>query len=323
MRWFASTAALAATALLAGAASASADYPATVKSHLSLKSTPECALCHSGGMTGIGTVNTPFGTTARTKYNLVPGDTTLLTSVLDKMKADGVDSDGDKVGDIDELIAGTDPNTAGGGVVAAKPDLTYGCVATVAPGGPTPSSGAAFGLALVAAIAVVRRRRGFVGPSRRSLVAAAAAAAAVALIGCYDVSYVSADVCPAGLAWTGGDRASPNMHPGLACIDCHAQNGGPSYTLAGTVFAAKADDDCLGAKNTSIVITGADGKILTIAANEAGNFYSELAVKMPYQAKIVSAGKTKVMLGAQSTGDCNSCHTVAGANGAPGRITLP
>jgi MYXO-CTERM domain-containing protein len=323
MRWFASTAVLAGTIFLAGAASASADYPATVKSHLSLKSTPECALCHSGGMTGLGTVNTPFGTTARTKYNLTSGNTTLLTSVLTKMKTDGADSDGDKVGDIDELIAGTDPNTAGGGVVAAKPDLTYGCVATVAPGGPTTSSGAAFGLALVAAIAVARRRRGFIGPSRRSLVTAVAAAAAVALIGCYDVSYVTADVCPGGLAWTGGDRASPNMHPGTACVDCHTQNGGPRFTLAGTVFAAKADDDCLGAKDTSIVITGADGKILTIAANEAGNFYSDLAVKMPYQAKIVSAGKTKVMLTAQSTGDCNSCHTVAGANNAPGRITLP
>ncbi|MEP7126749.1 MAG: hypothetical protein ABJE95_37815 [Byssovorax sp.] len=323
MRWFASTAALAGTLLFAGAASASPNYPDTVKSHLSLGSAPECALCHSGGMTGLGTVNTLFGTTARTKYNLTPGDTALLTSVLDKMKADGVDSDGDMVGDIDELIAGTDPNVAGGGKVVAKPDLTYGCAATVAPGGPIPSSGAALGLALVAAIAVVRRRRGFVRASNRSLYPALAAAAAVALIGCYDVSYVSSDVCAAGLAWTGGDRASPNMHPGVACIDCHAQNGGPKYTLAGTVFAAKANDDCLGAKDTSIVITGADGKVITIAGNEAGNFYSELAVKMPYQARIVSGGKSKIMLGAQSTGDCNSCHTVAGANGAPGRITLP
>lgn len=323
MRGFASTAALAGSLLLAGAASASSTYPDAIKSHLSLKNKPECALCHSGGMTGFGTVNTLFGTTARTHYNLTSSNTTLLTSVLDKMKTDKVDSDGDKVGDIDELVAGTDPNTAGGGVVAAKPDLTYGCAATVAPGGPTPSSGAAFGLALVAAIAVARRRRGFVGASRRSLLTAAAAASAVVLVGCYDVSYVSSDVCPSGLAWTGGDKGSPNMHPGLACVDCHAQNGGPKLTLAGTVFASKSDDDCIGAKDTSIVITGADGKILTINANESGNFYSELAVKMPYQARVVAAGKTKIMGSAQSTGDCNSCHTVAGANGAPGRITLP
>jgi mono/diheme cytochrome c family protein len=129
------------------------------------------------------------------------------------------------------------------------------------------------------------------------------------------------------------------MHPGLACVDCHAQNGGPKFVVAGTVFAAKADDDCLGAKDTSVgaketsvEITGADGKILNATVNEAGNFYTNLAVKMPYQAKIVvrtvaadktETVKTKIMFGAQSTGDCNSCHTVAGANGAPGRITLP
>jgi mono/diheme cytochrome c family protein len=114
------------------------------------------------------------------------------------------------------------------------------------------------------------------------------------------------------------------MHPGLACVDCHAQNGGPKFTLAGTVFAGAAPDDCLGAKAT-IVITDADGKSIEIGANESGNFYTNLAVKMPYQAKIVSADKkkSKIMLSPQSTGDCNTCHTVTGANGAPGRITLP
>jgi MYXO-CTERM domain-containing protein len=323
MRGFASTAVLAGTFLFAGAASASADYPATIKSHLSLTSAPECALCHTDGTTGLGTVHTLFGTTAHDTYKLTSGDAALLGTVLDKMKTDNVDSDGDGAGDIDELKAGTDPNKAGGGVVAPKPDLTYGCTATVAPGRPAPSSGAAFGLTLVAAIAVARRRRGLVGASRRSLVAAGLAASAVVLVGCYDVSYVSSDVCASGLAWTGGDKGSPNMHPGQACIACHASDEGPTFTIAGTIFAATAPDDCLGAKDSSIVITGADGKILTINANQAGNFYSELAVKMPYQAKVISGGKTKIMGGAQTTGDCNSCHTEEGANAAPGRITLP
>ncbi len=339
MRGFASTAVVAVTLLFAGAASASPDYPATIKSHLGLMSAPECALCHTDGQTSLGTVNTLFGTTARGTYKLSSGDTALLGTVLDKMKTDNVDSDGDGTGDIDELVAGTDPNVKGGGAVAAKPELTYGCAATVAPGRPLPSSGAALGLALVAAIALARRRRGVVGASRRSLVAAAAAASAVVLVGCYDVSYVSPDVCPGGLAWTGDDKGSPNMHPGRPCIDCHAGQGGPIYTLAGTVFASSSPDDCLGAKDTSsdttvtsIEITGADGKILNATVNDAGNFYSDLAVKMPYQAKVVvttvSADKTKmiktkIMATAQTIGDCNSCHTVKGANGAPGRITLP
>ena len=29
------------------------------------------------------------------------------------------------------------------------------------------------------------------------------------------------------------------------------------------------------------------------------------------------------MVAAQSNGSCNGCHTQNGANGAPGRITLP
>jgi hypothetical protein len=322
MRWLASTAFLAGIALFAGVASASATYPDVVKTHLALGSAPQCALCHSDGMTGIGTVHTLFGATAKAD-GLVSQNTSKLTSVLDKMKTDKVDSDGDGVGDIDELVAGTDPNVKGGGVTVVKPELTYGCAATVAPGRPAPSSGAALGLGLVAAAAWARRRRGDARRSRRPLIAAAAAASTLLFIGCYDVSYVTSDVCPGGLEWTGGDQGSPNMHPGVACIDCHTSNGGPRFSLAGTVFPSSEPDDCLGAKDASIVVTGADGKAITITANEAGNFYSELAVKVPYQAKIVSGGKTKIMFGAQTTGDCNSCHTVKGANGAPGRITLP
>ncbi len=322
MRWFASTALCAGIALFAGVASASANYPETVKTHLGLKSAPQCTLCHADGKTGIGTVNTPFGKTARGDH-LVSGDTSKLTEVLDQMKTDATDSDDDGIGDIEELIAGTDPNLVGGGVVAEKPELTYGCAATLSPGRPAPSSGAALGLTLVAAFAWARRRRGDSQRRRRVILAAASATSTLLLVGCYDVSYVSPEVCAAGLKWTGGDSGSPNMHPGVACIDCHSREDGPSFKLAGTVFSANTPDDCLGAKDASIIVTGADGKSIKMTANEAGNFYTELDVVLPYSAMIVSGDKTKAMISPQATGDCNSCHTETGTNGAPGRITLP
>jgi hypothetical protein len=46
-------------------------------------------------------------------------------------------------------------------------------------------------------------------------------------------------------------------------------------------------------------------------------------VAKPFQAKITYMGRERVMATAQTSGDCNSCHTQAGAMSAPGRIILP
>ena len=40
-------------------------------------------------------------------------------------------------------------------------------------------------------------------------------------------------------------------------------------------------------------------------------------------AKITFGGKTRAMSGGVNSGDCNTCHTLNGASGAPGRIALP
>ena len=44
---------------------------------------------------------------------------------------------------------------------------------------------------------------------------------------------------------------------------------------------------------------------------------------MPFTAKVTHQGRERAMTTTQTSGDCNGCHTQAGANGAPGRITLP
>jgi hypothetical protein len=43
----------------------------------------------------------------------------------------------------------------------------------------------------------------------------------------------------------------------------------------------------------------------------------------PYKAKVTYMGRERAMVAAQTSGDCNSCHTQNGANSAPGRILLP
>lgn len=118
------------------------------------------------------------------------------------------------------------------------------------------------------------------------------------------------------------------MHPGGTCLDCHNTQDGPTLTIAGTVFPTMTElDDCNGTNagsTLSVVVTGSDGNVVSIPVNEVGNFYTKVRVAFPFHAKVVSSnGKQLTMTDAQSSGDCNACHTSVGASGAPGRILAP
>ena len=134
-------------------------------------------------------------------------------------------------------------------------------------------------------------------------------------------------ICTSGATWTGGNRESPLMNPGTACIQCHdSGNEAPRFSIAGTVYPTVHEPDlCNGssAAGVQIVITGADGRTLTLSLNSAGNFFSQIAVALPYQAAVITAAGERAMTARQTSGDCNGCHTQAGANGAPGRIMVP
>ncbi len=71
------------------------------------------------------------------------------------------------------------------------------------------------------------------------------------------------------------------------------------------------------------MITDAKGIDYTLARNSVGNFTSSAAISMPYHAKVVRGSNERVMVEAQTVGDCDTCHTTSGANAAPGRIMLP
>jgi len=136
-------------------------------------------------------------------------------------------------------------------------------------------------------------------------------------------------VCSSMKNWTNGNRESPLMRPGGACISCHRKEGeGPLFAVAGTLFPTPHEpDDCNGvtsATGAQVVITEASGASHTLSVNDAGNFFFEAgSFAYPYQAKVVYQGRERVMVEAQADGDCNSCHTEAGKENAPGRIFLP
>jgi hypothetical protein len=139
----------------------------------------------------------------------------------------------------------------------------------------------------------------------------------------------AAPTCTSMMTWTRGTEGSPNMEPGMACISCHATTGGeaPPFALAGTVYPTAHEPDlCNGASGTGgiqVIITGANGATIPLTPNGVGNFSYEGTVALPYTAKVTYMGRERAMGTAQTSGDCNGCHTQTGAMSAPGRILLP
>jgi cytochrome c5 len=131
--------------------------------------------------------------------------------------------------------------------------------------------------------------------------------------------------CSSGTTWTGGDEGSEFMHPGNACVSCHAASDGPPFQLAGTLYpTAHEPDDCNGGPaGAVVVITDAANKVFTLPANAAGNFFSFTNLTPPYTARVEYQGRVREMKTPQTSGDCNACHTEAGAFGAPGRVLVP
>ena len=138
-------------------------------------------------------------------------------------------------------------------------------------------------------------------------------------------------VCASGEIWAFQDKDNPRMNPGRSCVQCHTEENDPAqapiYVFAGTVMRAEHEgDDCRGVPSMNVIVTGADGTEFSMPSNSAGNFWlpPETEVLMPYTARIVDdAGNARVQQNPVDNGDCNSCHTEAGANGATGRLIPP
>ena len=145
--------------------------------------------------------------------------------------------------------------------------------------------------------------------------------------------YDTPSVCTSNTWWTGGDRGSPLMHPGLACIACHGGGSSgddraerPIFSAAGTLYpTAHEPNDCNGTAGSDVrvVITDARGATYTLAVNAAGNFFTDAPLLPPYRASVVSANATRSMATPQANGDCNACHEERGSQNAPGRVMAP
>ena len=138
--------------LHASSAHSTPTYPDALRRELSLSFQPNCSLCHLNGVTGLGTVNTPFGTSMRAS-GLVPHNEASLAAALADVRAKKVDSDLDGAPDIEELASSNNPN--GTGKILPGPfDPKYGCGANT-----TGGAEGILGLAALAAVTLWARRR--------------------------------------------------------------------------------------------------------------------------------------------------------------------
>ena len=115
------------------------------------------------------------------------------------------------------------------------------------------------------------------------------------------------------------------MAPGTACGGCHLVIGKPIF-ISGTVFPAYHEADlCLGVTDVKVELVDSFGATHTLNVNSSGNFIQN-ALQLwpsPWKVAVVRGAERRPMAGSVTNGDCNSCHTAAGASGAPGRIVAP
>ncbi|MGO8971293.1 MAG: hypothetical protein ACLQDQ_17195 [Myxococcaceae bacterium] len=128
-----------------GVSAASPTYPPEIVTQLSLSYTPQCAICHANGVTGYGTVTTPFGLAMRAR-GLVCCSISSLDTALAALEGEGSPY-------IGYLKEGLDPNNPSAGNV---PPPAYGCF-SVTGQGPTGGAGGAVLLTLVLLAALHRR----------------------------------------------------------------------------------------------------------------------------------------------------------------------
>jgi len=136
---------------------------------------PQCTACHLTTVGGPGMMN-KFGLRLE-HYGLLAGNHDLVALALKQLAAANdalvasamlpIDSDGDGVSDIDEIIKGDSPSLAApDGTGQFCPDIKYGCGAHIAATPPVDRLGLFSAGLVVLSFAVARRRRRSARPRR-------------------------------------------------------------------------------------------------------------------------------------------------------------
>jgi hypothetical protein len=133
--------------------------------------------------------------------------------------------------------------------------------------------------------------------------------------------------CTKGSSVPLGFVPGATMAPGTACIACHTVTNGGFLYIAGTVYTDYHEGDlCIGVSDVKVQIVDANNQTHTLDVNSSGNFLVNSPLSLypsPWTVAVTRGSASRPMISKVTSGDCNSCHTVAGTNSAPGRIIAP
>jgi hypothetical protein len=117
---------------------------------------------------------------------------------------------------------------------------------------------------------------------------------------------------------------SPTMDPGSDCLSCHSPGGRAhrAYSVAGTVFAQPDSPEFDGVAGANVVVTDANGRIVTMTTNAAGNFYTEEDVTLPLDVLVQVGDIVRHMEPRVTKASCGSCHEAVPYQGTEGRVFI-
>lgn len=100
-------------------------------------------------------------------------------------------------------------------------------------------------------------------------------------------------------------------NPGQGCLaaGCHRNGGGPTFTVAGTLYTDRGGNAPVG--GATIVVVDGDGVRAELITATNGNFYTSLPLAPPLLVRASQCPSDIAMVSLSQSGDCNSasCHS--------------
>lgn len=127
-----------------------------------------------------------------------------------------------------------------------------------------------------------------------------------------DAAPISSDadlVCAEPTAATESGR----HRPGERCGACHDGQGGPAFTIGGTLFSDASGSAPVA--GVTISLLDAEGTRIDMVSAENGNFWTDQPVVFPVTAYASSCPDLVPMQTLADSGDCNACHEAGEAIG--------